>query len=93
MAVPLNVREASSGDDCWLNTGDLIGFSTIPTASSPMAQMKVITSGARSCRPTQVVDVSPIDLQDMLNGFSERLEDNLQRVNSCVAAPAGCART
>jgi hypothetical protein len=92
-AAPLNVADAASGEECFINTGDLLGFSTIPTGDSPVAQMKIITSGAQSCQPRQVVNVPLTDLQDMMNAFSERVEDNLKRVNMCVSTPSTCLRT
>jgi hypothetical protein len=91
-AAPLSVSDVDSGDECFLNTGDLIAFAKIPTGDSPVTQMKVITSAANSCQSKQVVDVPLTDLQEMLNGFSERVEDNMKRVNSCISAPGGCSR-
>ena len=84
-AQPLNVEGVSTGA-CFLNTGDLIGFSTLPAAESPVAEMKVIASGANSCRPGELVQIRLTDLQEMLNGFSERVEDNMNRVSACAAS-------
>jgi len=84
-AQPVNV-DAVSGGDCFLNTGDLIGFSTLPAAGSPVAEMNVIASGSNSCRLGERVQVRLTELQEMLNGFSERVEDNMQRVSACAAS-------
>ena len=88
----LDVSDVRTGDVCFLNSGDLIGFASIPNGNGPMAEMTVITSGANSCRPKQVVQVRLNDLQGMLNGFSERVEENMKRV-ACANAPGGCSRT
>ncbi|MBP8786117.1 MAG: hypothetical protein KBH41_01410 [Azonexus sp.] len=86
-AHPLNVGDLSTGGECFLMTGDLIGFSSLPAANSPFAEMKVVASGANSCQTGGVVEVRLTDLQEMLNGFSERVEDNMKRVSAC--APSG----
>jgi actin-related protein len=92
-AAPLNVADAATGEECFINTGDLLGFSVVPTGESPVAQMRVVTSSAQSCQPKQVVNVPLTDLQDMLNAFAERTEDNLKRVNQCISTPSACVRT
>jgi hypothetical protein len=84
-AQPINVTSVSA-NECFLNTGDLIGFSTLPTTGNPFAEMKVVASGANSCRPGEAVRVRLTDLQEMLNGFSERVEDNMKRVSACAAS-------
>jgi hypothetical protein len=88
-AQPLNVAEVSTGAECFLNTGDLIGFSTLPRGDSAFAEMKVVASGSNSCPAGSVVQVRLTELQEMLNGFSERVAENLKRVNAC-AASGGC---
>jgi len=84
-AQPLMVTDLSGGGECFLNTGDLIRFAAMPDAVSGFATMSVVASGPGSCAPLSVVPVSLSDLQEMLNGFVERLEDNLQRVEACMA--------
>jgi hypothetical protein len=88
----IDVTDIETGGVCFLSSGDLTGFAKIPSGNSPMAEMKIISSGANSCRPKQVVQVRLSDLQGMLNGFSERVEENMKRVSSCASAPGGCAR-
>lgn len=85
-AQPLLVTEQSGGGECFLNTGDLIGFYSMPDEASGFAMMTVVASGPGSCSPRSVVPVSLSDLQEMLNGFAERVEDNLQRLVSCAAS-------
>jgi hypothetical protein len=91
-AAPLNVQDAATGEECFINTGDLLGFAQLPAGESPVALMKVVTSGAQSCQPKQLLNVPVTDLQDMMNAFSERVEDNLKRVNACLATPGSCIR-
>jgi hypothetical protein len=85
-AQPLNVAQASAGVECFLNTGDLIGFSKLPAGEGAFAEMKVVASGSTSCLPGEVVLVRLTDLQEMLNGFSERVEENMKRVSACAAS-------
>lgn len=85
-AQPLNVAGVSAGGECFLNTGDLIGFAKLPVGDSPTAEMNVVASGANSCRAGDTVQVPLTELQEMLNGFSERVEDNMKRVSACAAS-------
>ncbi|SBT10267.1 conserved hypothetical protein [Candidatus Accumulibacter aalborgensis] len=85
-AQPLNVADVSAGGECFLYTGDLLGFAKLPAGNSSFAEMKVVASGANSCLPGEVVQVRLTDLQEMLNGFSERVEDNMKRVSACAAS-------
>ncbi len=87
-AQPLNVTERSGAGECFLNTGDLLGFSRLPSGDSPLAEMKVVASAAGSCPAGSAVRVSLSDLQDMLNGFTERVEHNLKRLTACAASGA-----
>jgi len=59
----------------------------------PTAQMKVVTAGAGHCLSHDVVQVSIGDLQDMLNAFNQRLEENIHKLNACVATKSGCVRS
>lgn len=85
-AQPLNVAGVSAPGECFLNTGDLIGFSRLPEATAQVAEMRVVASTPNSCQPGDVVQVKLTDLQEMLNGFTERVEENLKRVTACAAA-------
>jgi 5'-deoxynucleotidase YfbR-like HD superfamily hydrolase len=55
--------------------------------------MKVVTAGAGHCLSHDIVEVSIGDLQDMLNTFNQRLEENIHKLNACVTAKAGCVRS
>lgn len=77
--------EASTGSECLLNTGDLIGFSTLPGPTDAQASMAVVAASASSCVVDEVVKVPMAELQEMLNGFMIRVEDNLKKVSACAA--------
>ena len=85
-AQPVNVVNVSAGAECFLNTGDLISFARLPASDSAVAEMKVIASGSNSCQPGELVQVGLPELQEMLNGFSERVEDNMKKVTACAAS-------
>ena len=77
--------------------GDLISFSQVPRENTEVddslevAQMKVIASRPGDCLANQVVEVNLGDLQEMLNAFSQRVENNMASLNSCSSSPKGCA--
>jgi hypothetical protein len=81
----IDATTADSGEACSLSTGDLIKFDAVPQGSDPAAPMRVVTSKPGSCGAGAVVQVSVSDLQGMLNGFSERLEANMQKVHDQYA--------
>jgi hypothetical protein len=91
-AEPLAVRNIHTGEECTLNPGDLTAFAQVPTANVVKAQMNVVVSRPGSCAEKTVVEVSPDELQDMLNGFSQRVETNMQRVSECSNPSARCTR-
>jgi len=66
-----------SGQACSLATGDLIRLDAVPGANDAAAQMTVITSGSGSCPAGTTALVSFYDLQEMLNGFAQRLDANV----------------
>ncbi len=84
-AQPVNVSDLSAGGECFLNTGDLIAFARTPAGDAQVAEMNVVASAASSCRADERVEVRLTDLQEMLNGFMERVEDNLKHVNACAS--------
>jgi hypothetical protein len=89
---PLAVRNLNTGEECMLHPGDITGFAQVPTANSAKAQMNVVTSRPGSCPERTVVEVAPDDLQEMLNGFSQRVETNMQRLTECTNPSAKCTR-
>ncbi|WP_325541779.1 hypothetical protein [Ramlibacter sp.] len=90
-SAPLTVRDADTGDECLLNSGDLIRLAAPPNGTG-VARTVVVTSRVGSCVPKQQVEVPLPDLQDMLNGFYLRVEDNMKRVQACTRRP-DCLRT
>jgi hypothetical protein len=80
----LDATDAGSGEACGLTTGDLLKFDIAPAEEDQSARMRVVTAKAGSCAAGTVVDVSLGDLQDMLNGFSQRVEQAMQKVHDAV---------
>jgi hypothetical protein len=84
----VEVTETSTGAACDLTSGDMISFASLPSDEDATAHMKVVTSRGTSCKADVVVDVAVSDLQDMLNAFSERLENNMTKVHQWVVSAA-----
>ncbi len=84
----IDTTEADSGEACTLITGDLVKFDQVPADGDAAARMRVVTSRSGSCSSNTVVQVSLTDLQEMLNAFSQRLEDSMKKVHDQVAAAA-----
>jgi hypothetical protein len=78
--------DTASDTTCDLTGGDMLSFSRVPTDEDVSAQMKVVTSRESSCKQNAVVEVSLSDLQDTLNAFAARLENNVTRVHQMVAS-------
>jgi hypothetical protein len=90
----LDTVSAVTGDRCELGSGDILGFTNLGYDDShPMAQMKVVVARSGHCLVEDTVDVSPSDLQEMLNTFNERLESNMRKLGGCVANKDGCVPT
>ena len=47
--------------------------------------MAVVAASASSCVVDEAVKVPMAELQEMLNGFMIRVEDNLKKVSACAA--------
>ncbi len=94
VAAPLDTASVVTGDGCALGSGDLIAFAA-PGGSPqhPTAQMKVIATRPGHCLMQDMIDVSVSDLQEMLNTFNQRLEGNMRRLQTCMAARDGCVRS
>jgi hypothetical protein len=94
VAGAIDTSSVITGDSCALGSGDLLAFASLGDAQQrPTAQMKVVTAGAGHCLSLDIVEVSIGDLQDMLNTFNQRLEENIHKLNACVAAKTGCVRS
>jgi hypothetical protein len=81
VAEPMEVVDAQTGESCMLNSGALLRFAQVPRDASPASAMKVTLSRAGDCPSQAVVTVGNGELQEMLNGFSQRVSDNLKRVH------------
>ena len=94
VASEIDTTSVITGDGCALGSGDLLAFSSLDDAPQrPAAQMKVIAARPDHCLSHDTVEVSIGDLQDMLNTFNQRLEQNMHKLQSCVAAKDGCVRS
>jgi hypothetical protein len=94
VAGAIDTSSVITGDGCALGSGDLLAFASMGDGQDrPTAQMKVVTAGAGHCLSHDVVQVSIGDLQDMLNAFNQRLEENIHKLNACVATKSGCVRS
>jgi hypothetical protein len=77
----LEATEVQSGEECLLTTGDLVRLDQLPEADESSAQVRVVTGKMDSCRANSVINVSLWDLQEMLNVYRQRLEENMQKVH------------
>jgi hypothetical protein len=98
-STPLDVFDVNTAEQCTLSGGDLIGFFQVPrentqaTSLLEVAEMKVIASRPGDCRANQGVEVNLVDLQEMLNAFSQRVENNMKSLNLCSSSPNACTRS
>ncbi|MBF0273117.1 MAG: hypothetical protein HQL98_13795 [Magnetococcales bacterium] len=81
VAENMDATDVVSGEECMLTTGDLISIDQLPEQKDASARMRVVTSNAESCRVNNVVTISLWNLQEMLNAYRQRLEDNMQKVH------------
>ena len=63
-----------------------MSFANLPADGDVTGHVKVVSGKDSSCRPDAVLEVSLSDLQDMLNAFSERLENNMTKVHQWIAS-------
>ena len=80
---PTQLPDLSNGADCVLQAGDLLRFDVVPSDANQLMRLRVEARGAGSCPVGHVVQIAPSELQDMLNSFAERVEDNVQRLAAC----------
>jgi hypothetical protein len=92
-STPIDVFDVNTGEQCTLSGGGMISVAQAPAGDVEVAQMKVVAARPGDCRADQVVEVSLVDLQDMLNAFSERVENNMKDLNLCSSTPNACARS
>ncbi|MBF0190957.1 MAG: hypothetical protein HQL99_07360 [Magnetococcales bacterium] len=85
VAENMEATEIVSGEECMLTTGDLVRIDEPPQPKDASARMRVVTSQMESCRVNSVVNISLWNLQEMLNAYRQRLEENLQKVHQKVS--------
>ena len=94
VAAAIDTASVVSGDGCTLGSGDLLAFTSLADAQQrPTAQMRVVTARPGHCLSQDTVEISVGDLQEMLNTFNQRLEENIRKLHACAAAKNGCVRT
>ena len=94
VAAAIDTASVVSGEGCALGSGDLLAFTSLADAQQrPTAQMKVVTARPGHCLSQDTVEISVGDLQEMLNTFNQRLEENIRKLHACAAAKNGCVRT
>ncbi|NGZ06399.1 MAG: hypothetical protein G8237_08585 [Magnetococcales bacterium] len=81
VADSLEATETQSNEECSLQTGDLVRLERIPEADAAFATVRVVTGRSASCRANSLVHVSLWDLQEMLNRYRHRLEENMQQLH------------
>ncbi|MBF0183191.1 MAG: hypothetical protein HQM06_02215 [Magnetococcales bacterium] len=87
VAERLDVTDSQSGGTCVLTTGDLLQFNRLPGSDESVAAMKIITGKSTSCPVGSVVHVGLRELQEMMNAFSQRLENNVDRLAEELLPP------
>jgi hypothetical protein len=94
VAGAIDTASVITGDGCALGSGDLLAFTSLGDSQQrPTAQMRVVATRPGHCLSHDTVEVSVGDLQDMLNTFNQRLEENMRKLHACVDAKDGCVRT
>ena len=94
VANSLDTVSAIAGDRCELGSGDLLSFAEPGyEQSNATLQMKVVIARSGHCLLQDTVEISQADLQEMLNMFNERLENNMRRLGNCAAAKDGCLQS
>jgi hypothetical protein len=78
--------DSTSGEPCSLSAGDFVRFNLIPGDDDTAALMKVVFSKSDSCKPGTVVHVGMTDLQEMVNSFEQRLDNNMKKVHEQLAS-------
>jgi len=86
VAQPIWVPLTGGSGECLLNTGDLIVLDKSPGADARSVDMSVVAASAASCRAGEGVRVAMADLQEMLNAFTIRVEENLKRLSACAGS-------
>jgi ABC-type enterochelin transport system substrate-binding protein len=72
---------------CQLSGGDILKAVSAPSSEAGAARMMVVTSKGDSCAAGTVVVMSVEDLQEMINTFSEKVDDGLNEVQNKFIKP------
>ena len=81
----IDTTSLATGEECALGGGDLLRLAQPPADGDASATMTVVTSQSLDCKAGTQVAIALPDLQTMLNQFSLRLENNMQRVHDQIA--------
>jgi endonuclease YncB( thermonuclease family) len=79
----IDAAQFGSGEPCTLTGGDLVRLTEVPTEADA-AKIVVVASKPGGCAVGTVIGASMPELQEMLNGFSQRLEAGMKRVHDRV---------
>jgi hypothetical protein len=79
--APLSAA-TSAGTTCALTGGDIVKAAGPVDPDVPIASVSVVTSKREDCPAGAVVSVSYADLQEMLNSFSESVDDGLHELEN-----------
>jgi hypothetical protein len=77
--APLSVTTADD-TTCTLTGGDIFKTSAPGAPDVPVASMMIVTSKSVDCPAGSTVKVSYTDLQEMLNSFSEKVDDGMNEL-------------
>jgi len=81
-AGPMDLVD-SSGTECALSAGDVLGLSAAPDPDATAADMAVLSSkGNQECQKSAVVTVQLSDLQDMQNHMRETIDQGLEELQT-----------
>jgi hypothetical protein len=76
------LKDGAEQETCALTAGDLIRAREALGAQEQIAKMVVVTSKKGNCPAGTKILVSLVDLQDMQNAFSEKLEEGMEKLKS-----------
>jgi hypothetical protein len=81
-AGPMDLVD-SSGNECALTPGDVLGLNAAPDPNAEAADMVVLSSkGNQECQKSAVVTVQLSDLQDMQNHMRETIDQGLEELQT-----------
>jgi multidrug efflux pump subunit AcrA (membrane-fusion protein) len=84
----IDASDTDTGLPCILMSGDLVVFAEVPGDDASTAKVKIVSGRQDSCKVGSTLELSLSDLQDMLNAFSQRLENNVTKMHTLLASAA-----